>query len=191
MPTTLRTVLFAAAATAAAVAMATNAAAQDVTLRTSIETAGTAVTLGDLFIDAGPMSGRAVGPAPTPGRTATFSPRFVQAAASAAGLQWAPPQGMTTILVTGRGGDRVASTRAVNADGARYERTAAPSGDIAVRRGEVLTLVYVAPGMQLTTRARAMGDAAIGDPIRVVNLQSNRTVEATVTGAGAASANMN
>ena len=175
---------------AAVLATAASAQAQEVILRTSIETAGAAVTLGDLFQDAGPVSGRAVGPAPRAGRTATFSPRFVQAAASAAGLQWAPPEGLTAILVTGRGGDGAASIRA-NTSAARFERTAAPSGDIAVRRGEILTLVYVAPGMQLTTRARAMGDAAVGDAIRVVNLQSNRTVEATVTGAGAASANMN
>ncbi len=186
MSTTLRTALI-----AAAFAIAASAQAQEVTLRTSIETAGTAVTLGDLFRDAGPVAGRAIGPAPTAGRTATFSPRFVQAAASAAGLQWAPPEGMTAILVTGRGGDGAVSTRASNNTAARFERTAAPSGDIAVRRGEIVTLVYVAPGMQLTTRARAMNDAAVGDAIRVVNLQSNRTVEATVTGAGAASANMN
>lgn len=186
MSTTLRSTLIAAAI----FATAASAQAQEVTLRSSIETAGGAVTLGDLFQDAGPVAGRAVGPAPTAGRTATFSPRFVQAAASAAGLQWAPPEGLNAILVTGRGAMGAASVRA-NTNAARFERTAAPSGDIAVRRGEVLTLVYVAPGMQLTTRARALGDAGVGDAIRVVNLQSNRTVEATVTGAGAASANMN
>ena len=185
--TTLRTVIIATALACAT----TGAQAQQVTLRASIETSGPAVTLGDLFTNAGPVSGRAVTPAPGAGRTANLPARFVQAAASAAGLEWTAPEGLSAITVTGRGGrgggvETAAATTA--SPSARFERTAAPSGDVAVRRGEMVTLVYVAPGMQLTTRARATADAAIGDPVRVVNLQSNRTVDATVTGVGAASA---
>lgn len=175
-----------AAAIAAAVFMAGTVdalAQQAVTLRRSIEAAGPAVTLGDFFEDAGAAGGRAVAPAPTAGRTATFSPRFVQAAASAAGLDWTPPPGMTAILVAGRGGNGGAS--------ARFQATSTPTGDIAVHRGEVITLVYVAPGLQLTTRARAMSDGGVGDAVRLVNLQSNRTVDAVVTGAGAATASAN
>lgn len=168
----LRTAIVAAAlALAPAVS-----SAQQVTLRPTVEAAGAAVTLGDLFQGAGPAAGRAIGPAPGEGQTARFSARFVQAAASAAGLEWTPPAGVDAIVVTGRG-----------AEAAAYQRTAA-SGDVAVRRGEVVTLVYAAPGMQLTTRARATADAGVGDTIRVVNLQSNRTVEATVTGVATASA---
>jgi hypothetical protein len=157
-------------------------AQQSVTLRRTIEAAGPAVTLGDFFEDAGAAAGRAVAPAPTSGRTATFSPRFVQAAASAAGLDWTPPPGMTAILVAGRGGGGAT---------ARFQTTSAPTGDIAVRRGETVTLVYVAPGLQLTTRARAMSDGGVGDTVRLVNLQSNRTVDAVVTGPGAATASAN
>ena len=183
--TNLRTVIAAAALACAA----SGAHAQQVTLRASIETSGPAVTLGDLFTNTGAVSGRAVTPAPSAGRTANLPARFVQAAASAAGLEWTAPEGLNAITVTGRGGrGGVEIIAAANSAPARFQRTAAPSGDIAVRRGDMLTLVYIAPGMQLTTRARAMSDAAIGDPVRVVNLQSNRTVEATVTGIGAASA---
>ena len=171
---------------AATLAGAASATAQQVTLRSSIQTSGPAVTLGDLFVDAGAVAGRAVTPAPAAGRTANLPARFVKAAASAAGLDWAAPEGLSAITVTGRGGGGP-SANAVPA--ARFERIAAPSGDIAVRRGEMVTLVYIAPGMQLTTRARALSDAAVGDPVRVVNLQSNRAVDATVTGVGAASAN--
>ena len=53
MPTTLRTALIAAAV----FATAASAQAQEVTLRSSIQTAGAAVTLGDLFQDAGPVAG--------------------------------------------------------------------------------------------------------------------------------------
>lgn len=153
--------------------------ADTVTLRPQVESTGTAVTLGDLFADAGAVAGRAVGPAPGSGRSATFSARFVQAAARAAGLTWTPPAGVERITVLGRGAGAVAESTPI----------AGASGDIAVRRGEIITLVYVAPGMQLTARARAAGDASVGDIVRVVNLQSNRTVEATVTGVASASAN--
>lgn len=171
------------AAAVVAVLFASDALAQPaVTLRNTIEASGPVVTLGDLFAEAGPAAGRAVAPAPTSGRTATFSPRFVQAAANAAGLDWTPPQGMTAILVTGRGG---------GASAARFQSTSTPTGDIAVRRGEIVTLVYVAPGLQLTTRARAAGDGGVGDTVRLVNLQSNRTVDAVVTGVGAATARAN
>jgi flagella basal body P-ring formation protein FlgA len=36
-----------------------------------------------------------------------------------------------------------------------------------------------------------MADAGLGDGVRIMNLQSNRIVDAIVTGPGAASANQN
>lgn len=156
-----------------------SAFAQDVavSLRPHVVAEGPAVTLGDLFESAGAVGGRAVAPAPAPGQTARFSAQFVAAAASAAGLAWTPPEGLRVIEVTRRGG-RGQSAARIGAD------AASPA---AVRRGDVVTLVYVAPGLQLTTRARALGNAAIGEPISLLNLQSNQTVDAVVTGPGAAS----
>ena len=55
-----------------------------------------------------------------------------------------------------------------------------------VERGELVTLLFEAPGIQLSVRARALEDAADGDLARFVNLQSNRTVEALVDGPGRA-----
>jgi flagella basal body P-ring formation protein FlgA len=60
--------------------------------------------------------------------------------------------------------------------------TAAP----AVRRGDTVVMVYVAPGVQLTTRGKAMNDAAIGQSVKLTNLQSNKTVDAIVTAPGTA-----
>ena len=45
---------------------------------------------------------------------------------------------------------------------------------------------YVAPGVQLTTRGKAMNDAAIGQSVKLTNLQSNKTVDAIVTAPGTA-----
>jgi flagella basal body P-ring formation protein FlgA len=55
-----------------------------------------------------------------------------------------------------------------------------------VERGELVTLLFEAPGIQLSVRARAMQDASDGEVARFVNLQSNRTVEALVDGPGRA-----
>tara|TARA_R110000868_G_scaffold32400_1_gene117827 strand:+ start:9333 stop:10262 length:930 start_codon:yes stop_codon:yes gene_type:complete len=57
---------------------------------------------------------------------------------------------------------------------------------IVVNRGDLVTLMFEARGIQLSVRARAMENAADGDLIRFVNLQSNRTVEAMVDGPGRA-----
>jgi len=51
-----------------------------------------------------------------------------------------------------------------------------------VRRGDMVALVYLAPGVQLTTRARAMEDGAVGQTVRLTNPTSNRTIDAIVTG---------
>jgi flagella basal body P-ring formation protein FlgA len=72
----------------------------------------------------------------------------------------------------------------------RAAASAAPaaSGAPVVRKGEQVLLVYVAPGLKLTTRAKALDDAAAGDTIRLINPESKRTVEGTITGPGAAEA---
>jgi hypothetical protein len=140
-------------------------------LRSDVVASGPAVTLGDFFEGAGDVAGRAVAPAPRPGQSTQFSSRFVAAAAAAAGLEWRPPADLSEITVRG------AQARST-------------SGAATIRRGDAVTLVYVAPGLQLTARGRALNDAALGEAVRVVNLQSNVTVEAVATGPGAASANV-
>ncbi len=53
-----------------------------------------------------------------------------------------------------------------------------------VKRDESVTLVYVVPGMRLTTRGKALESGGEGDLINVLNPQSKRTVQGTVTGPG-------
>lgn len=57
---------------------------------------------------------------------------------------------------------------------------------IVVERGELVSLVYQVGSLTLTAQARALENAEAGSFIRFVNLQSNRTVEAQVTGPGLA-----
>jgi flagella basal body P-ring formation protein FlgA len=55
-----------------------------------------------------------------------------------------------------------------------------------VTRGELVTLIFESPGIQLSVSARATENASQGDVSRFVNLQSNRTIEAVVDGPGRA-----
>jgi flagellar basal body P-ring formation protein FlgA len=66
--------------------------ADPVTLRTRIEASGPAVTMGDVF-DGAPadVAGRAIAPSPPSGQISTINMPVLQAAASAAGLQFTPP----------------------------------------------------------------------------------------------------
>lgn len=160
---------------------ATVAFADPVMLRARVEASGPAITMGDVF-DGAPanVAGRAIAPAPPPGQMSSLSVPLLSAAASAAGLDWTPPAGVTEVRVVRPGGARA---------------TLAPSGgaramaDAAVRRGETVTLTYAAPGISLIMRARALEDGAVGDSVRFLNTSSNRTIDAVVTGPGAARAN--
>jgi flagella basal body P-ring formation protein FlgA len=53
-----------------------------------------------------------------------------------------------------------------------------------VRRNESVVLHYEVPGITLTVRGKALETGAVGDTIGVLNLRSNRTIQASVTGPG-------
>jgi flagella basal body P-ring formation protein FlgA len=53
-----------------------------------------------------------------------------------------------------------------------------------VRRDDNVTLVYQVPGILLTTRGKALESGSDGDLINVLNLQSKRTVQGTISGPG-------
>jgi flagella basal body P-ring formation protein FlgA len=51
-----------------------------------------------------------------------------------------------------------------------------------VQRGDSVTIVYQAPGVVLTLRGQAQEAGAIGDTVNVLNAESKRVVQATVSG---------
>jgi flagella basal body P-ring formation protein FlgA len=53
-----------------------------------------------------------------------------------------------------------------------------------VSRNETVTIVYEAPGMVLTIRGKALDAGTMGDVVNVMNIQSKRTLQGTVTGPG-------
>lgn len=56
---------------------------------------------------------------------------------------------------------------------------------LVVRKGDAVTMIFRAPGIELTSRGKAMTDGGIGDTVAVVNAQSLKQIDAVVTGAGA------
>jgi flagella basal body P-ring formation protein FlgA len=165
--------------TASFVCFAGAAFADTVTLRSRIEASGPAIIMGDVF-DGAPanVANRAIAPAPAPGQVATLSIPLLAAVASAAGLEWTPPDGVNEVRVVRPGGMR-----------ATLPGGAPALTDIVIRRGETATIVFQQQGLELGIRGvRAAENGAVGQRIRFINTASNRTIEAIVTGPGAARA---
>lgn len=53
-----------------------------------------------------------------------------------------------------------------------------------VQRNDTVTLVYSAPGLTLTLRGQAQDTGALGDTISVINPQTKRVVQGTISGPG-------
>jgi flagella basal body P-ring formation protein FlgA len=53
-----------------------------------------------------------------------------------------------------------------------------------VQRNEAVTIYYEVPGIMLTVRGKALEAGAMGDVVGVLNIQSNRTIQATVIAPG-------
>jgi len=58
---------------------------------------------------------------------------------------------------------------------------------VLVKKGELVTVVYALPGIELTTQGQVQADAGKGDTVAVLNTRSRRTIEARVTAAGVVS----
>jgi len=155
-------------------------AQESLALRSAIVAQGSAVTLADAFENAGNEGARAFAVAPAPGESRAVPVSALVSAVRAAGLDWSAPAGLREIVVTRNGATRATAGSVMR----RAERTEGA----AVRRGDTITLSYSAPGVQLTARARALEDGAVGETIRVQNIQSERETDARVTGAGQAAA---
>lgn len=58
---------------------------------------------------------------------------------------------------------------------------------VLVKKGDLVTIAFGLPGIELTAQGQAQADAAKGDTVAVLNTHSRRTIEARVTGAGTVS----
>ena len=55
-----------------------------------------------------------------------------------------------------------------------------------IKKGEPVTLTYAKGGLRLSVTGRALTNAAMGEPVRIMNNYSNRALDAVATGAGRA-----
>jgi flagellar basal body P-ring formation protein FlgA len=161
--------------------------ADPVTLRARVEASGPSITLGDVFVGAPTaIAGRAIAPAPAPGQTASLPASLIVAIAAAAGLDWTPPADLTELRVVRPGGMRATLPAPQPTEISAPQ--AMQSGAV-IRRGDMVTVVFQQPGIELgMSGLRAAENGVLGQRIRFLNTSSNRTIEAVVTGPGAARA---
>ncbi|MEZ5751217.1 MAG: flagellar basal body P-ring formation chaperone FlgA [Paracoccaceae bacterium] len=67
-------------------------------------------------------------------------------------------------------------------------RAANLSEPAAIQRNDLVTVVFRRGGLEIRTEGRALGRAAPGDEVRVMNTASRTTIAATVIGPGLVSA---
>lgn len=58
---------------------------------------------------------------------------------------------------------------------------------VVIKKGELVTVVYAAGGIELSAQGQAQSDAGDGDTVQILNTRSRRTIEARVVGPGMAS----
>lgn len=161
------------------------AAAQPTALRAAPRAEGPALRLGDVFLVEGEAAAKEIAPAPPAGERGRFSTLFLEAAARSAGLEWVPPAGLLEVEVEGpefdQRGSAAAQRRALGGGLRRPARAEA-----VIRRGDAVTLLFEAGGLRLSARARAMANAGEGETVRLVNVDSQREIEAVAVGPGLA-----
>lgn len=107
-------------------------------------------------------------------------------------LKWAPPTGA-------RGSLRNAATDPAEVVGMELKRSLRADALIQVsdltppaviRKGDTVQLVYASPGVRLTASGLAQQDAGRGEPVRILNQYTKRTIEAVAFAEGEARVGM-
>ena len=169
-------------------AAATPALAGPVTLKANPVDEDGRVTLGDIF-DGATGSAAQVVVGSRAGPSIIFEAGALQAQALRAGLRWDNASGLSRVVV------RAASAAPTGAEAAVGPVTAsvrpsptprAAAASRAISRNDMVQVEFVSGGVKLTITGRAMRNAAVGEPLPILNLQSGRTIDAVAIGPGRA-----
>ena len=189
--TLIRTFLIAAAVSALS---AGAAMAGPVTLKANPVNADGRVTLGDIFDGAGAAANVVV--AQRSGPSIVMEASQLQAIAARSGLTWDNPTGLRRVAV--RRADGAAAPAAVIAAApgaapaqpgftppvrAAYRPSAAQQ---VIDRNDMVRVTYQVGGVNLSIMGKAMRNAAVSEPVPILNTASNRVIDAVATGPGQA-----
>ena len=189
--TLIRTFLIAAAVSALS---AGAALAGPVTLKANPVNADGRVTLGDIFDGAGAAANVVV--AQRSGPSIVMEASQLQAIAARSGLTWDNPTGRRRVAV--RRADGAAAPAAVIAAApgaapaqpgftppvrAAYRPSAAQQ---VIDRNDMVRVTYQVGGVNLSIMGKAMRNAAVSEPVPILNTASNRVIDAVATGPGQA-----
>ncbi|MDO9606928.1 MAG: flagella basal body P-ring formation protein FlgA [Brevundimonas sp.] len=146
------------------------------------------VTLGDIFDGAGAAAGVVV--AQRVGPSVVIEAGQLQAQARQAGLDWTNPNGLRRVAVR-------RSTGPISAAAAQSDLQApapqnrpayrpAGGGQQVIARNDMVRVTYQVGGVNLSIMGKAMRNAALGEPVAVLNTASNRVIDAVASGPGQA-----
>lgn len=177
-----------------ALAWAGAAMADPVTLKANPTDDDGQITLGDVFDGAGGAAGVVVGRRSGP--SAVFEAGQLQAQAARAGLIWSNPTGLRRVVVRNAAMAPSPSPAPAAPEAAEAARpvaarvSTAPARAAAtervISRNDMVLVAYEADGVRLAITGRAQGNAAVGQPVAVLNLQSRRMIDAVAVGPGQA-----
>ncbi|OGN50315.1 MAG: flagellar biosynthesis protein FlgA [Caulobacterales bacterium RIFOXYB1_FULL_67_16] len=140
------------------------------------------VTLGEIFDGAGSASGVVV--AQRVGPSVVLQAGELQAQARQAGLVWDNPTGLRRIAV--RQGSATMSAATPNAPAVAARAALASSGGPVIARNDMVRVTYQIGGVNLSVMGKALRNAALGEPVAVLNTSSNRIIDAVASGPGQA-----
>ena len=183
--------LTAVAAAVTAILAATPALSGPVTLKAQPVDSDGRVTFGDLFDGAGAAADVQV--ATRAGPSVVMEAGQLQALARQSGLDWANPQGLRRVVIRSAAASPGAAAPSAETAAAPAVETAAPSARAAVServiaRNDMVTVAYQVGGVTLSVMGRAQRNAAVGEPVIVLNTASGRMIDAVAVGPGQAMA---
>jgi len=130
------------------------------------------------------------------GATAVLDAAIVQSIAARNGVRWDNPRGLRRIIVaagpeTASGQVQQLATITTSQNyagwgGQSYGQPMAPSGPIAIKRSELVSVTWTQNGLSLTMSGVAQKDGGVGDVIQIQNPTSKKLIDAVVTGPGTA-----
>tara|TARA_R110002051_G_scaffold47779_3_gene94297 strand:- start:374 stop:961 length:588 start_codon:yes stop_codon:yes gene_type:complete len=174
---------------AAALLVATSALAGPVTLKANPVDSDGQVTFGDIFDGAGASSSIVV--ARRSGPSVVMEAGQLQSLARQSGLAWDNPRGLRRVVIRSAALSPSAGAPAAAAS-ASAPAPARPAYQPPVRaerviaRNDIVQVVYIVGGVRLTISGRATANAAAGEPVSILNIDSGRTIDALAVGPGQA-----